>query len=170
MLTKFRIKNPLTGIPRDQLIKDVEEFAAEFQITELTPYLIKGALVAQSPSHIDKIVELDDEDRRILAEEVTHRWRHPKALYLTIILNSVAAAIQGWDQTGMPQSRFDYAHAQMLTSMTGSNGANLSFAIALGIPDDDEHCLPLGGEALCAKNAWLVGMVNSMPYIAICLL
>lgn len=54
--------------------------------------------------------------------------------------------------------------------VTGSNGANLSFAIALGIPDDDEHCLPLGGNALCEKNAWLVGMVNSMPYIAICLL
>jgi hypothetical protein len=35
-----------------------------------------------------------------LREEVTHRWKHPWALYFTIILNSIAAAIQGWDQEG----------------------------------------------------------------------
>lgn len=51
--------------------------------------------MAQSPHHADKITELDDEDRRILAEEVTHRWKHPKILYFTIVLNSIAAAIQG---------------------------------------------------------------------------
>lgn len=62
--------------------------------------LIKGALVAQSPLRIDQIHELDDEDRRVLHEEITHKWKHPRVLYLTIILNSVAAAIQGWDQTG----------------------------------------------------------------------
>jgi hypothetical protein len=37
-----------------------------------------------------------------LREEVTHRWKHPRILYYTIILNSIAAAIQGWDQTGIP--------------------------------------------------------------------
>lgn len=114
LLTNCRIKNPLIGIPKEQLIRDVEEFAAKFELTELTPYLIKGALVAQSPSHVDKIVELDNEDRRILDEEATHRWRHPKTLYLTIILNSIAAAIQGWDQTGMIYSHFVYA--RILTS------------------------------------------------------
>lgn len=66
----------------------------------MVPILIKGALVAQSPAGIDEITELDDEDRRILREEVTHKWKHPRILYLTIMLNSVAAAIQGWDQTG----------------------------------------------------------------------
>lgn len=64
------------------------------------PILIKGALVAQNPAGIDEITELDDEDRRILREEVTHKWKHPRILYLTIVLNSIAAAIQGWDQTG----------------------------------------------------------------------
>jgi len=56
--------------------------------------------VAQNPAHIDQITELDDEDRRVLSEEVTHKWKHPRILYFTIILNSIAAAIQGWDQTG----------------------------------------------------------------------
>lgn len=66
----------------------------------MVPILIKGALVAQNPSRIDEITELNDEDRRILREEVTHKWKHPRILYVTIVLNSIAAAIQGWDQTG----------------------------------------------------------------------
>ena len=56
--------------------------------------------MAQNPLGIDTIEELDDADREALLIEVTHRWKHPKMLYFTIILNSIAAAIQGWDQTG----------------------------------------------------------------------
>jgi hypothetical protein len=90
----------LVGIPKSQLFRDVEDFTTKYHLDDIKPFLIKGALVAQAPSHIDRIHELDDDDRRVLIEEVTHRWKHPRTLYLTIFLNSVAAAIQGWDQTG----------------------------------------------------------------------
>jgi hypothetical protein len=100
LLTFPRIRNPLIGIPKHQLLQDVEAFANQYELQEIKPYLIKGALVAQNPGHLDNIVELDDEDRRVVHEEITHKWKHPKILYMTIILNSIAAAIQGWDQTG----------------------------------------------------------------------
>ncbi|THV44957.1 hypothetical protein BGAL_0551g00010 [Botrytis galanthina] len=145
--TTGEIRNPLIGIPKHQLLADVETFANKHNLTDILPNLIKGALVAQSPHHADKITELDDEDRRVLEEEVTHRWKHPKQLYMTIILNSVAAAIQGWDQTG-------------------ANGANLTFGEALGIPDTGPTCEAQG---TCEKNAWIIGAINAMPYIAICL-
>lgn len=45
---------------------------------------------------MDNIDGLDDAEREELHLEVTKRWRHPKMLYYTIILNSIAAAIQGW--------------------------------------------------------------------------
>lgn len=93
-----RIKNPLTGIPKDQLLSDVETFANEHNLTDIRDLLRKGALIAQSPDTVEHIVELDEVDRNNLRQEVTHRWRHPKTLYFTIILNSIAAAIQGWDQ------------------------------------------------------------------------
>jgi hypothetical protein len=96
ILTVTRIRNPLIGIPKQRLIEDVEAFDQEYGITDIRDDLIKGALVAQNPLHVDQIPELDDEDRRVLFEEVTHKWKHPR----TIILNSIAAAIQGWDQTG----------------------------------------------------------------------
>jgi hypothetical protein len=67
---------------------------------------------------------------------------------MTIFLNSIAAAIQGWDQTG-------------------SNGANLSFPTEFGIPQSGDACTAAGN---CSSNGWTVGFVNSCPYIAIALL
>ncbi len=117
---------------------------------DILPYLQKGALVAQNPAGLEHIDDLDESEKVLLRNEVTHRWRHPLALYYTIILNSIAAAIQGWDQTG-------------------SNGANLAFPVALGVPDTGT-CGPDPNAGLCAKNGWIVGFVNSMPYITIFLL
>lgn len=130
-------------------MQDVEEFAQEKNLTDILPLLRKGALVAQSPDAIDEIPELDEHERQNLHEEVTNRWKHPKILYFTIILNSIAAAIQGWDQEG-------------------SNGANLSWPTDLGVPDDGPICNSKPG--LCATNQWIVGVVNSMPYFAIFIL
>jgi nitrogen-specific signal transduction histidine kinase len=39
-----RIKNPLAGIPRAQLLRNVEIFAEEKQLTEELPILSKGAI------------------------------------------------------------------------------------------------------------------------------
>ncbi|UQC91257.1 uncharacterized protein CLUP02_16791 [Colletotrichum lupini] len=146
------IKNPLKGIPKAQLLEQVTAYHKKHELPQdILPLLKKGALVAQNPALFESIEELDEAERDALRQEVTHRWKHPWALYYTIILNSIAAAIQGWDQTG-------------------SNGANLSFPTALGIPDTaGSSCGPVANEGDCAKNSWIIGLVNSMPYITICL-
>jgi hypothetical protein len=128
---------------------DVEQFAAENGLTDMIPLLRKGALVAQSPHAFEQIPELDEAERQALRNEVTHRWRNPRILYFTIILNSIAAAIQGWDQTG-------------------SNGANLSYPDDFGIGfTEPGPCVARGD---CSKNQWIVGFINSCPYLAICFL
>lgn len=53
---------------------------------------------------------------------------------------------------------------------TGSNGANLSFPQALGVSDVPPACGPIADEGDCAVNSWIIGLVNSMPYISIFLL
>lgn len=136
------------GIPRDQLLQDVENYASDYGMTDILPLLRKGALVAQSPHALEHIPELDESERQSLREEVTHRWRHPRVLYFTIVLNSIAAAIQGWDQTG-------------------SNAANLRFPADMGIPDSGPVCEAKG---TCEANSWLIGFINSCPYIAIAFL
>ncbi|PHH89149.1 hypothetical protein CDD83_6600 [Cordyceps sp. RAO-2017] len=140
------IRNPLSGLPRDVLLENVARFHREKGLpADILPLLNKGALVAQDPAGYLDLDDLDEHDKRALREEVTHRWKHPWPLYYTIILNSIAAAIQGWDQTG-------------------SNGANLSFPAAFGIPDSPkEICATVD----CNRNSWIVGFVNAMPYITI---
>lgn len=44
-----KLANPLRGIPRDQLMSDVEVFAKERGLTHILSDLQKGALVAQDP-------------------------------------------------------------------------------------------------------------------------
>lgn len=143
------IRNPLVGIPKDQLLANVDDFAQKYDLIDRIPLLRKGALVAQNPADFENLAELDDNDRQVLREEITRRWHHPWALYMTIVLNSIAAAIQGWDQEG-------------------SNGANLSWPIEFGIGDSPPYCDPSNGNAFkCQQRTWLVGAVNACPYMAI---
>ena len=125
-----KIKNPLAGLSLETLTRHVGLFADEHQLQEIKPLLLKGALVAQDPANFESVNGLLDDEREALANEVTHKWRQPKALYVTVILCSVGAAVQGWDQTG-------------------SNGANLSFPVEFGIPDSEDS-------PDYAKNLWLV--------------
>lgn len=139
------IKNPLVGVPRDVLMQDVEDFANKNGVQEILPLLKKGALAAQSPEATDSIPDLDESDKQNLRDEILHRWHQPKILYFTIGLNSIAAAIQGWDQEG-------------------SNGASLNWPQQFGIPLSGPACTAAG---TCARNQWIEGVVNSMPYFAI---
>jgi hypothetical protein len=70
------IKNPLVGIPRDQLMADVDDFARKYGFDPETEVslLRKGALVAQSPADFENMLELSDEDRDALRKEITHRY------------------------------------------------------------------------------------------------
>lgn len=140
--TTGEIRNPLSGLTKEELLSDVESFAHKYGMEAELPLLRKGALVAQSPADFENIPDLDETDRQHLREEVTHRWRHPWTLYYVIILNSVAAAIQGWDQEG-------------------SNGANLSWPTQFGIPDfvgpPGFGCDPVNSNsAVCQRNTWIV--------------
>jgi hypothetical protein len=137
-MTNLRIKNPLAGITKDELFAQVDEFAQEKGLQEHIPLLRKGALVAQNPASYEDIAgeeKLDDAEVVALRNEVEHKWRVPRLLYLTIFTCSIGAAVQGWDQTG-------------------SNGANLSFPTVFGIGDESSE-----------RDTFLVGLVNSAPYI-----
>ena len=96
------IRNPLKGIPRERLFEDVARFQREKGLPEdILPLLRKGALVAQDPAGFEDLEDIDEEEKEWLRKEVTHRWTHPWPLYYTIVLNSIAAAIQGWDQVSL---------------------------------------------------------------------
>lgn len=103
-------------------MSDVDAFAAEKGLTEHVGLLRKGALVAQDPTNFGEQLTgehaLDEAEIKALREEVTHKWRLPAKLYLTIATCSIGAAVQGWDQTG-------------------SNGATIFFPAYYGIKENE---------------------------------
>jgi len=107
--------------------------------------LVKGALVAKDPPAFESVPGLTDAEQEAIRNEVLHKWKQPTKLYFTIILCSIGAAVQGWDQTG-------------------SNGANLSFPDALGIPVADST--PSAPNPNAARNQWYQGLINAAPYMA----
>ncbi|EFW20463.1 hypothetical protein D8B26_003161 [Coccidioides posadasii str. Silveira] len=134
-----RIKNPLAHIPKHRLLRDVEEFANKNGLDDILPNLQKGALIAKDPANFETVEGITEEEIEVIRDEVVHKWRQPRPLYYTIILCSIGAAVQGWDQTG-------------------SNGANLSFPEAFNISDRE-------GTPNAHIHQWLVGLVNAGPYI-----
>lgn len=133
-----RIRNPLQGIPRWQLMRDVEAFAEYRGLQEHVQLLKKGALVAQNPAQahaIDGPETLTQDELDALYIEKHHRWRLPMRLFLTIATCSIGAAVQGWDQTG-------------------SNGATIFFPRAFGLDPDNNN-----------RHSLIVGLLNAGPYI-----
>lgn len=98
-----RIQNPLAGLAQSSLLSRVDYFAESNGLKHILPLLRKGALVARDPTNYEDITgpeALDDSEIDALRDEVLHKWRQPRPLYMTIILCSIGAAVQGWDQTG----------------------------------------------------------------------
>lgn len=117
-------------------------------MNDINDLLRKGALVAQNPAEFEQVEGLSEPETEALRNEVLHKWRQPKAMFFTVILCSIGAAVQGWDQTG-------------------SNGANLTFSQALGISDaeylDAAETIP---NPDYLSHLWLVGLINGAPYLA----
>ena len=128
------------------MLRDVDAFAQEHGFAEQLPLLRKAALVARDPTNMDRVPGITEDEKSAISNEVLHKWRQPTILYFTIILCSVGAAVQGWDQTG-------------------SNGANLSFPDALGIPVRATFADGSVNPA-AEHNQWLQGLINAGPYIA----
>ncbi|KAK0438695.1 uncharacterized protein EV420DRAFT_1623247 [Desarmillaria tabescens] len=134
-----KLANPLAGLSHEQLIQDAKDFAKRYDLDDLSLELQKGALVAQDTTLFETLPLLDEDDRIALRRELTHRWDQPKMLYYLVILCSVAAAVQGMDETVI-------------------NGAQLFFPKQFGIDPNTQD-----GNA--SKNQWILGLVNSAPYL-----
>ncbi|KAK4703578.1 hypothetical protein P7C70_g2639, partial [Phenoliferia sp. Uapishka_3] len=135
-----RLENPLAGISRERLMGMGRAFAKEKGLEEYTEEFEKGALIAQDPLAFESLEILNEEDKRVLRREVTHRWHQPKTMYFLVIACSMAAAVQGMDE-----------------SVT--NGANLFWAPQFGL--DTTAGTPDAG-----KHQWLLGLVAGSPYLA----
>ncbi|KAG8770729.1 hypothetical protein FRC12_004084 [Ceratobasidium sp. 428] len=135
-----KLANPLAGIPHSKLEEQALAFAHSHGLSAEADLIRKGALVAQDPLGFDTLDQLTDSDKAELRREQTHRWDQPKTLYYLVALCSMAACVQGMDETV-------------------TNGANLFWPKQFGLfPDDPTN--PNAG-----RDQWLLGLVASAPYL-----
>lgn len=137
-------ENPLAGIPREQLFKQVEEFCSQWGLMSDLETFKKGALISQSPESATTLPELNDLEREALEREHTHKWSQPFQLYFLAIMCSLAAAVQGMDETV-------------------NNGAQAIYLKRLGIENSDNLTgLVVGAPYLaCAiLGCWLTEPLN----------
>ncbi|KAI6118445.1 hypothetical protein F5141DRAFT_619625 [Pisolithus sp. B1] len=112
----LNLENPLRGIALEHLMTDVEIFARERGLMNILDDLKKGALLAQDSqgnrilhypcsSVIDSLKAYKrynyytDADIKYLEDEVHNKWSQTGALYYVVVMSSLAAAIQGMDET-----------------------------------------------------------------------
>ncbi|OCF41126.1 hypothetical protein I317_05040 [Kwoniella heveanensis CBS 569] len=134
------LQNALHGVPKVQLLSEVDEFCTVHGLQDQQETFRKGALLAQRPGEWNDIEELTDSDKAAIEYEHKHKWSMSKDLLWVVAVCAIGAAVQGWDQTG-------------------SNGANLGFPQEFGIARGlDEP----GG----ARDTWILGLVNAIPYLS----
>ncbi len=93
----LKIANPLGGYNAQQLGDLGEQYCRENSLgdeEDIRAFRL-GAQVAKDPLKHAQVEGLTDEERRIFQDEVDHKWRRPKLLYLVIVLCSTCAAVQG---------------------------------------------------------------------------
>lgn len=84
----------MADIPDSRLMRDVEEFATTHGLTDIVALLRKGARVAKDPASFESVQDITEDEVQAIRNEVLHKWRHPRALYYTIALCSIGAAVQ----------------------------------------------------------------------------
>ncbi|EHL00298.1 putative metabolite transport protein ywtG [Glarea lozoyensis 74030] len=99
-----------------------------------------GAVIAQNFELYADCEGLTPDENDALESEIEHKWRQPWYLWLIVILCSICAAVQGMDETVV-------------------NGAQIFYSIQFGI-----------GNKTSSRDSWLVGLVNSAPYLCCALI
>ena len=117
-----RLDNPLLGLSLEAIKADVHDFVTTKGLEEHEEIFLKGALCAQvqGTGDFNTISLLSDEDRQELRLEEKKKWRQPFKLFWLAICCSVAAAIQGADESVI-------------------NGAILFFPKRFHIDGDSDH-------------------------------
>ncbi|CEQ40022.1 SPOSA6832_01603 [Sporobolomyces salmonicolor] len=143
-----KLANPLYDMTEEELYRDVESFVERTGLRDIQDLLRKAALVAQDRNNFERLPQLDEEEKQYLREETTHKWRQTKMLYYQVFMCSMAAVVQGMDETVI-------------------NGANLFYPDQFGIGTRSQHDTLLVGLVnsapyLCSAvcSCWLTYPLN----------
>lgn len=116
------IENPLDRFTPEALSLDISQFAQQYDLSEVIELelLQRAGQLARDRRAYGTIKGLSQEERDALQDERDRRFKQPLALYITVVVCSLGAAVQGWDQTGL-------------------NSANLVWPDAIGLDRESDN-------------------------------
>ncbi|WWD16093.1 hypothetical protein CI109_100518 [Kwoniella shandongensis] len=133
-----RLANPLGDLSDEEVMENAAAFAAANNLP--VEAFRKGGLVAKRPNGFEKMAILSEQDKEKLRHEISHKYDQPWVLYNLVIACSVAAAVQGMDESVI-------------------SGGQIFFPAQFGIDAANP-------DPRWANNAeWLMGLVNGAPYL-----
>ncbi|EGG06494.1 uncharacterized protein MELLADRAFT_86594 [Melampsora larici-populina 98AG31] len=130
-----KLENPLAGLSIEELEASAVEFCEKNGLLDQVDNFKRGAVLAADPKNLDRISHITDEERQFIDAETTHKWRQPMIMYYIAVISSMAAIVQGMDESVV-------------------NGAMLYYDEEFGIASDGSN-----------KTALIQGLVNSAPYL-----
>lgn len=92
------MQDPFANISVEELTSAAAEFAREHGLAEHAAEFTKGALLCKGPPQPEYFLR---EELQVLDDELNRKWHLPRGLWLTVIVCSVGAAVQGWDQVSI---------------------------------------------------------------------
>lgn len=130
-----KLENPLAGLSIEELEASAIEFCEKNGLIDQVDNFKRGAVLAADPKNLERITHITDEERQFIDAETTHKWRQPMIMYYIAVISSMAAIVQGMDESVV-------------------NGAMLYYDEEFGIATDGTN-----------RTALIQGLVNSAPYL-----
>ena len=84
-----KLRNPLLGMSESDVLADVDRWVELKGLQEHREAFHKGGLIARVQHRDDGFEEismLSPDEKQILRDEITHKWRHPFKLYFLCVL------------------------------------------------------------------------------------
>lgn len=104
--TNAKLANPLGDLTDQEVMDNAAAFAAANNLP--VEAFRKGGLVAKRPNAFEKMSILTEDDKAKLRREITHPYSQTKTLYNLVIACSVAAAVQGMDESVISGAQLFY--------------------------------------------------------------
>lgn len=111
--------NILSQYSEEQVIQMGRNYALKH---DLDPELFgKAAALARAPLDFNSMSFLSEEEKIFLDHEIKHKWNIPKKLVSVIALGSLAAAVQGMDESVVNGATLFYPAVMGITSMKNAD-------------------------------------------------
>ena len=147
--TTAKLANPLGDLTDEEAMNNAAAFARDNDLDE--DVFRKGGLLAKRPQGFEHMKILNEEDKERLRHEISHRYDQPWILYNLVSACSIAAAVQGMDESVISGAQLFYpkaSHPSSTNISADKQQFNISYAVSGNM-----------------RDSWLEGLVNGAPYL-----